>query len=75
MYLSSREWAMKRSRVIDREKCICQGCGDEPIEHVHHLTYTHIFDELLFELVGLCESCHRRAHWINPHDIGHEIDY
>jgi 5-methylcytosine-specific restriction endonuclease McrA len=74
-YLRSSKWKQKRNLVFEREGGICQGCLEEPIEHVHHLNYSHLFDELLFELVGLCETCHRRTHWLNPHDVGHEIEY
>ncbi len=65
-YLSSDEWRAKRNLVFMREDGICQGCSSEPIEHVHHTTYAHLYDELLFELVGLCENCHRKAHFFQP---------
>ena len=65
-YLRSPEWKYKRSLVISREKNICQGCRSMPIEEVHHSTYSHITRELLFQLVGLCSECHRKAHNINP---------
>jgi 5-methylcytosine-specific restriction endonuclease McrA len=65
-YLSTREWRRKRERVYERENGICQGCRDEPIEHIHHATYSHAFDELLFQLIGLCENCHRKAHFKSP---------
>jgi len=62
-YLESREWKEKRNAVFQRENGICQGCQCEAIEHVHHSTYSHVFDELLYQLVGLCENCHRKAHY------------
>lgn len=65
-YLRSPEWKRKRDAVFDREKGICQGCLNEPIEHVHHATYTHQYDELLFQLIGLCENCHRKVHFTVP---------
>lgn len=61
-YLRTPEWQDKRQKVIERCRGICEGCMDARVAHVHHLTYAHIFDELLFELVGLCEACHERAH-------------
>jgi hypothetical protein len=33
-----------------------------PAEHVHHLSYDHWRDELLWELVAACRKCHERAH-------------
>jgi len=65
-YLATKEWKNKRDLVIERESGICQGCRAEPIEHVHHSTYTHQYDELIFQLVGLCENCHRKAHFTTP---------
>ena len=65
-YLKTRDWRYKRDLVFERENGLCQGCKSEPIEEVHHLTYIHIFDELLYELVGLCENCHRKAHFTTP---------
>ena len=61
-YLRSEQWRAKRQMIIKREKNICQGCHNNPIEEVHHATYSNIGDELLFQLVGLCSDCHRRTH-------------
>lgn len=61
-YLKSPAWAERRRRVLARCGDICEGCRNRPVEHVHHLTYEHVGNELLFELVGLCERCHVIAH-------------
>lgn len=61
-YLKGPKWADKRRRVLGRCNGICEGCGDAPAVEVHHLTYEHAQDEFLFELVGLCKACHKRAH-------------
>lgn len=61
-YLLSEEWAERRRKVMHRCGGWCEGCADAPAAHVHHLTYDHVGDELLFELVGVCEDCHERAH-------------
>lgn len=61
-YLESPKWKRLRDAVVDRENGVCQGCGAESIEEVHHTTYSHIGDELLYQLVGLCCNCHRKAH-------------
>jgi hypothetical protein len=63
-YLLSERWAKKREKVIARCKGVCEGCMENPVEHVHHLTYTHVFNEMLFELVGVCRECHNKIH---PH--------
>ena len=61
-YLMTPEWREKRSMVIDRENGLCQGCRKNRIQEVHHASYQTLGDELLFQLVGLCSPCHRRAH-------------
>lgn len=61
-YLQSDEWKNKRERVKERENNICQGCRSRLIEVVHHLTYSHAGRELLFQLVGLCSTCHAVVH-------------
>ena len=66
-HLSSKKWQAKRRRVIEREKNLCQGCRLAPIEEVHHLSYDHLGDELLFELAGLCAECHRKTHGKDGH--------
>lgn len=63
-YLQSAEWRAKRAKVLARAKGICEGCGDRRATQVHHLTYAHIRDELLFELVAVCDGCHEKIH---PH--------
>jgi hypothetical protein len=61
-YLDSPRWEAKRKRVLRRCRHVCEGCQQWPATHVHHLTYTNIGDELLYQLVGLCHNCHEKAH-------------
>jgi replicative DNA helicase len=61
-YLLSPEWMALRRKVLDRCGGLCEGCREERVTQVHHLTYAHVRNELLFELVGLCDACHERAH-------------
>ena len=62
-YLLTPEWKQRRSLVMRRANGICEGCLSENAIHVHHTNYTHVGDELLFDLVALCEACHSKAHW------------
>lgn len=57
-YRLSTEWQTRRRLVMQRQRGICQGCGTERAVDVHHLTYLHFQNELLFELVALCRVCH-----------------
>jgi 5-methylcytosine-specific restriction endonuclease McrA len=64
-YLRSQKWSDKRQLVLRRAGGICEGCLASKATQVHHLTYDHVFDELLFELVAICDDCHDRAHGRN----------
>lgn len=61
-YLDSEEWREKRRIVLERDNWTCQGCRRARATQVHHLSYDHIFDELLFELISVCDSCHTKIH-------------
>lgn len=63
-YLESREWKMRRALVLERCSGLCEGCRKQNADQVHHLTYAHMGNELLFELAAVCEECHRKLH---PH--------
>ncbi len=60
-YLGSAEWNAKRRAVLARCSGVCEGCGTAPATQVHHLTYDNLFDELLFQLVGICSDCHAKC--------------
>lgn len=60
-YLASPEWKERRLKVLSRDKGICQGCA-KPASEVHHLTYDHVGEEFLFELIAVCHDCHTRLH-------------
>ena len=61
-YLASDEWLAKRKRVILRAQGLCEGCRENDATVVHHLSYEHVGEEFLFELVALCKECHARVH-------------
>ena len=61
-YLRTDDWQRKRARVLHRANGICEGCLERPATEVHHTTYDHRGNELLFELVALCRDCHLKAH-------------
>jgi hypothetical protein len=61
-YLKTPQWAAKRQVVLERCQHLCEGCRSARAILAHHLTYAHVGRELLFELVGLCQSCHDLIH-------------
>jgi 5-methylcytosine-specific restriction endonuclease McrA len=61
-YLLTDKWKNLRRLALARDHNLCQGCREWPATQVHHLTYTHLGEEFLFELVSLCHFCHERIH-------------
>lgn len=61
-YLRSPEWHRKRVAVILRCKGICERCGLWPVVFIHHLSYAHLGDEPLTDLLGVCVKCHKELH-------------
>jgi len=57
--LASEKWRALCRKVIRRDKGVCQCCLEAPATQVHHLTYARVGNEALFDLVAVCESCHR----------------
>ncbi len=57
-YLASREWALKREAVRERSCGSCERCRVGDHDSTHHLTYEHIYDEPLDDLIGICIECH-----------------
>ena len=59
-YLKSKAWAEIRQKFFKQMGRLCI-CGKQATQ-VHHKTYKNIGKEnLLTELVGLCDNCHRKV--------------
>ena len=61
-YLQSDVWKRRRQRVLERANYLCESCMEEPATLVHHLTYDRVGKEPLFDLVALCDNCHKQIH-------------
>lgn len=61
-YLLTPAWRVKRQKVLERASGICEGCCERRATQVHHKSYEHVGHELLFELVAVCDDCHRILH-------------
>ena len=73
-YLKTDKWKQKKQALIVRSMRnarkanrwgICESCGYTPWKpclQVHHLTYEHLFDEPLEELLLVCPWCHQKMH-------------
>lgn len=70
-YIQSAKWKEKRNRRVAIDRYRCQKCGSTSKLNVHHLSYEHLGDEPMEDLITLCESCHAAVHGkapINPSD-------
>ncbi len=64
-YLRSEIWRAKRQFVFDRCGGLCESCGQNDAEHVHHIKYPDVFGhEPLWDLRAVCVPCHKIIH---PH--------
>lgn len=71
-YLESPQWESKRQAALKRDRWLCQGCLSRRATQVHHLTYDHLGNELLWELQSVCTECHKIIH---PHMRNVEVDW
>lgn len=72
--IKSPKWQKRRLEIMQRDGFACQICGDkETTLHVHHLRYVPnraYWDYEDWELITLCERCHKEEH-----DIETLLDY
>jgi len=61
-YLETGQWQRIRQAVMERDGWTCQGCRRARATQVHHLTYRRVGSEMLFDLVAICDECHRKIH-------------
>lgn len=61
-YLQSDHWQALREQALERDNHQCQNCGTQDDLQVHHLAYGKSGDEILEDLVTLCEDCHSELH-------------
>lgn len=68
-YMSSNKWKEKRVKRLKLDNNCCVMCGrpnngkdGKEVLQVHHITYKHLGNEPLEDLVSLCPSCHKKIH-------------
>lgn len=61
-YIASDDWAAKRRLYWASTDQACARCGTTDNLHVHHMTYERFGNELLSDLLGLCQGCHTLVH-------------
>ena len=58
-YLKTADWRKRRELVLKRDNFLCQSCLDNKATQVHHKSYRYWKNEPLFELVSVCDECHK----------------
>ena len=66
-YIASKEFAVIREAVLNRDgrRCVCCGATEEERTlQAHHKTYEHLYDEAnhLSDLSTICQICHLAIH-------------
>lgn len=68
-YLETPEWKRKRQLVLLRAQGVCEGCREAEAVQVHHLSYSDVGEEFLFQLAAMCRKCHERWHDLLEHSV------
>ncbi len=63
LYKQSPEWKATRERRKSMDNYKCQKCGSQEHLEVHHLTYEHMGNEPMEDLITLCHACHYNEHF------------
>lgn len=61
-YIASPQWKEKRYERLQYDGYRCRLCGATNYLTVHHITYRHLGDEKMRDLITLCQHCHERIH-------------
>ena len=64
-YYHSPEWERKRRAALEAAHYTCEMCHTPYNLHVHHISYVHIFQERLGDLVCVCHTCHEQIHLVH----------
>lgn len=62
LYMKSPAWREKRAKKLREVGFQCELCGSAVNLAVHHITYAHLKNEPLDDLVVLCGQCHKSLH-------------
>ncbi len=61
-YINSRKWFSFRMKYIKKYGEICQICRIRNGQHLHHMTYRRLGNELDKDVLFLCIECHHDIH-------------
>lgn len=67
--IKSPKWQKRRLEIMQRDGFACQICGDEEttlnVHHLHYIPNRAYWDYEDWELITLCENCHKDEHSID----------
>ena len=61
-WVLSPAWRRIRNAKLKDSGYKCELCGSAKNLQVHHITYEHIGDEPLDDLLTVCNKCHKKLH-------------
>ena len=61
-YLQTEYWKKLRLQILERALYKCELCYSSNKLNVHHKTYEQKGEELLTDLICLCNRCHKKFH-------------
>lgn len=70
-YMQSPEWWAKREKVLIFWGRRCALCNSPVKVEIHHRTYDRLGQELLTDLIPLCDECHKRHHEFMRRGVEH----
>lgn len=65
VYMRSEHWKKLKAKALKDKPNVCFGCGTAGTKtrlEMHHLGYTHLYQERGSDLRLLCRSCHEGVH-------------
>lgn len=62
-YLNSKHWDLVKQHFAQISPRYCVLCGRTDNLNIHHKTYERLGCESPYDLVYLCETCHRNWHF------------
>lgn len=60
-YIQSYEWRKKAKRAKELLGNKCRECGDTENLEVHHIHYSNLYNESIFDVIIVCDICHKPA--------------
>jgi len=60
----SSDWQLRRRLVLRRCNNLCEACLINTATQVHHENYNSLYNEIAWDLKGVCKNCHQKIHGV-----------